>query len=92
MDKTDAMYKHQKVFTTDRVFDPENGTGDPNIKAKYICEEETWEYLVYYIATEVEWLEDYFLVFALFTSMVVLSRSALTKWVAMPAALIFSKK
>ena len=59
MDKSDAMYAHQKIFMTDKHFDPQKGTGDPNVKTKYICEEETWEWLVYYIATEVEWLEDY---------------------------------
>lgn len=58
-DKTDAMYEHQLIFMTDKTFNPKEGTGDANIKAKYICEEETWEYLVYYAATQVDWVEDY---------------------------------
>ena len=56
-DKKDSMFTHQMVFDMNRIFRPDEI--DKKIKAQYIAEEETLEFLVHYLATEVEWLDDY---------------------------------
>lgn len=58
-DKKDSMFSHQLPYSMDKEFTKENGTIDTKIKSQYIGEEETWEYLAHYAATQVEWLDDY---------------------------------
>ena len=57
--KKDSTFTHQLLYAMDKTFTLENGNVDTNIKNKYIAEEETWEWLAHYIATEVPWEEDY---------------------------------
>ena len=57
--KKDSTFEHQLLFAMDRAFTLENGNVDTNIKSKYIAEEDTWEWLAHYIATEVPWVDDY---------------------------------
>jgi hypothetical protein len=54
------MFTHQKAVMMDKDFNEDHG-GKPDklIKTKYIAEEETWEWMAHYVATEVAWLEDF---------------------------------
>lgn len=55
--KMNSMYTHQLLYDMNKIFSP--AEIDKKIKSQYIVEEETMEWLVHYLATEVEWLDDY---------------------------------
>ena len=57
--KKDSTFTHQLLYAMDKAFTLENGNVDTNIKSQYIAEEDTWEWLAHYIATEVPWVNDY---------------------------------
>ena len=55
--KDGASFTHRIDLAFEKDFSKEKG--DPRIKTYYTVCEETWEYLAYYLMTQVEWYEDY---------------------------------